>query len=150
MRVALRTAAALCKQFEGFRSAPYMCPAGVATVAYGSTMYENGQRVLLTDPPVSRQRGEAMLMHHLEKDCLPAAIKLSPNLVRRQEALGAIADFIYNLGASRYKSSTLRKRINDGDWEEARYELRRWVRANGRVLRGLELRREAEAKLLPK
>ena len=104
----------------------------------------------MNDPPITADVAELWLIKHLERDCLPAAIKLSPNLVRRQEALGAIADFIYNLGASRYKTSTLRTRINQGDWEEARYELRRWVRANGRVLRGLELRREAEAKLLPK
>lgn len=149
MKRALEVATDLCKHFEGFRAKPYICPAGVATVAFGSTRYEDGTRVQMSDAPVTKQRGEQLLEHVLLTDCLPAAIKMTPALVGDQEAIGAIADFIYNLGASRYKTSTLRRRLNAGQWDEAQYEINRWTRANGRVLRGLQLRREAEAKYLP-
>jgi lysozyme len=59
-----------------------------------------------------------------------------------------LADFAYNLGATRLAGSTLRRKINAGDLQGARVELRKWVRAGGRILPGLVLRREAEAALL--
>jgi lysozyme len=71
---------------------------------------------------------------------------LCPGL--RGERLAAIADFAYNLGLGRLKASTLRRRLNAGDYAGARQELRKWVRGGGRVLPGLVLRREAEAALV--
>jgi lysozyme len=150
MRLALRTAVALCKRFEGLYLKPYICPGGYPTIGYGTVNKPDGTKVTMNDPQITADLAELWLIKHLEKDCLPATIKLSPKLVTNQEACGAIADFIYNLGASRYKTSTLRTRINQGDWEEARHEIRRWVRANGKVLKGLVRRREAEADFLPK
>ena len=44
MSGALDIAAALCREFEGFRAAPYLCPAGVPTVGYGATYYADGRR----------------------------------------------------------------------------------------------------------
>jgi lysozyme len=149
MRKALKTAVELCKKFEGLYLKPYFCPAGVATIGYGTVWKPDGSKVTLNDPQITSDVAELWLIRQLERECLPAAIKYTPALVKNEEAIGAIADFIYNLGASRYKTSTLRKRLNDQDWDEAQHEIRRWVRANGRVLKGLQLRREAEAKLLP-
>lgn len=63
-------------------------------------------------------------------------------------ALNAIVDFAYNLGVGRLQTSTLRKRINAGDWEGAKAQLMLWVRGGGRVLPGLVARRKAEAELL--
>ena len=64
------------------------------------------------------------------------------------EKAAAIIDFVYNLGAGQLKGSNLRRRVNAQDWEEVPFELRKWVRGGGRVLRGLVLRREAEAGLV--
>ena len=64
------------------------------------------------------------------------------------DRLAAIADFAYNLGLGRLKASTLRRRLNEGDMEGAKVELRKWVNGGGRKLPGLVLRREAEAALL--
>ena len=36
---------AIIKKFEGFRAKPYRCPAGVATIGYGSTYYADGKPV---------------------------------------------------------------------------------------------------------
>ena len=35
----------LIKEFEGFRSRAYLCPAGVWTIGYGNTFYPNGRKV---------------------------------------------------------------------------------------------------------
>lgn len=67
---------------------------------------------------------------------------------RRSARLAAITDFTFNLGAGRLQTSTLRRRINERNWEEAGDELLRWTRGGGRVLPGLVRRREAERALL--
>jgi len=149
MQVALDTAVKLSKHFEGLFLKPYFCPAGVPTIGYGTVWKSDGTRVTMEDPPITSDVAEAWLITQLQRECLPAAVKYTPALVGNEEALGAIADFIYNLGASRYKNSTLRRRLNERDWDEAQLELRRWVRAGGRVLPGLVRRRSAEAEFLP-
>jgi len=103
----------------------------------------------MQDHPITADTAEKWLNGQLMRDCLPAAVRYTPNLISDENAIGAISDFIYNLGASRYKTSTLRRRLNAGEWDEAQHEIRRWVRANGRVLKGLQRRREAEAEYLP-
>lgn len=145
---AIKIAVTLCKQFEGFRSEPYLCPAGIPTIGYGATYYLDGRRVSLTDMPVTAAQAELMLIQSLSSQYMPAALKASPSLIDHPSVLGAITDFVFNLGASRYRASTLRKRIDDQDWEGARAELVKWVRGGGKILPGLVLRRAAEAKLL--
>jgi lysozyme len=149
MRIALQIATDLCRHFEGTYLTPYYCPAGVATQGTGTVNKPDGTQVKITDPPISVETAEAWLQHQLQTECLPAAVRYTPSLAGNEEALGAITDFIYNLGASRYKNSTLRRRLNQQDWDEAQLEIRRWVRANGRILKGLQRRREAEASYLP-
>lgn len=149
MKRALQIATDLCRHFEGLHLKPYQCPAGFWTIGLGTVNKPDGTRVTENHPPITKQTAEAWLQHQLQTDCLPAAVRMTPNLVGDEEAIGAIADFIYNLGASRYKASTLRRRLNAGQWDEAQYEINRWTRAGGKVLRGLQLRRAAEARYLP-
>ena len=85
-----------------------------------------------------------MLLTSLSAQYLPAVLKASPGLIAHPEKLGALTDFAYNLGVSRYRASTLRKRVDAQDWDGAAKELVKWTRAGGRVLLGLVRRREAE------
>lgn len=137
---------ALIERFEGLYLRPYICPAGVPTIGLGSTRYEDGTPVKLTDPPITRERAYAIARVQIERDYMPAVLKLCPG-IDTPGRLAAITDFAYNLGAGALKSSTLRKRINAGDWDGARSELAKWVRGGGRVLPGLVARRKAEAAL---
>lgn len=145
---ALALAADLCRRFEGLKLKPYLCPAGVPTIGYGSTVYEDGRAVKLSDPAITKARAEELLQHDLVK-FYNAAIKLCPVLAAQPAGrAAAITDFTFNLGAGRLKASTLRHRINQRDWNAAASELRKWTRGGGRVLPGLVARREAEIKLL--
>ncbi|MEY4346332.1 MAG: hypothetical protein RL032_2164 [Pseudomonadota bacterium] len=140
-------ALALMRRFEGFYSKPYMCPTGVPTIGFGATYYEDGTRVTLTDPAITRERSETLLLWHVRTVYLPQVLRLCPGL-DHPDRLAALIDFTYNLGGSALKGSTLRKRINSGDWDAVPGELRKWDKAGGRVLRGLTIRREAEAALI--
>lgn len=145
--IAVQVTAALCRRFEGFYALPYLCPAGVCTIGFGATYYEDGRPVRLTDPPVTRERAEELLLWHVRNVYLPAVVRLCPG-VNTPERLAALIDFAFNLGNGNLRASTLRKRVNAGDWEAVPGELRKWCMAGGRVLRGLQLRRQAEAALI--
>ncbi len=144
----LDVAAELCRRFEGFRSRPYLCPAGVATIGFGSTRYADGRAVALTDPPISQDAAERLLQLTLRQEFLPGVLRACPVLVAHPARCNAIVDWAYNLGVGRLQTSTLRRVVNAQDWTGAREQLMRWTRASGRVLPGLVRRREAEAALL--
>lgn len=130
----------LIRRFEGLRLRAYLCPAGVPTCGYGSTGPDVRLGVVWTlEQAEARMRADAAVH-------VAAARRYCPGLTG--DAIAAIADFSYNLGAGRLAGSTLRKRINAGDLVGARAELGKWVRGGGRVLPGLVARRAAEADLL--
>lgn len=150
----LEIATSLCKVFEGFYSKPYLCPAGVWTVGYGTTYYESGRRVTQLDPPVTQERAEELLLWELGKVSASAVARMCPELLEDAVAsnnwsrFNAIVDFTYNLGSGRLQTSTLRKRLRARDWDGAKQELVKWNRGGGRVLPGLVKRRAAECALL--
>lgn len=147
MKEALRTAVGLAKVFEGLKLEPYLCPAGVPTIGYGTVYKPDGTKVSLNDPAISEVTAELWLISSMQGIC-SSVVKASPILMTHEPAWGAISDFVYNLGLSRYRSSTLKKRIDEGNFEEAGEELLKWVRGGGKVLPGLTKRRQVEKKLL--
>lgn len=146
---AIKTARELCLVFEGMYLRPYLCPAKVPTIGVGSTFYENGRRVTLADPPITRERAMELLDHELSR-CLPRVQALCPGLADwGDKAEGAVLDFAFNCGTGALQNSTLRRRINADDVAGAKAELMKWTRGGGRVLPGLVRRRAAEVALLP-
>jgi lysozyme len=143
----LDIAVALCKRFEGFRSKPYLCPANVATIGYGSTYYADGRKVSLTDAPMSEPDAETLLLHELRHTYLPGVLRNCPILLTDERKCNAIVDFAYNLGTGRIQTSTLKRKINAQDWEGAKEQLMLWTKGGGRVLPGLLKRRTAECQL---
>jgi lysozyme len=144
----LELAAALCRQFEGYKAKPYLCPAGVATIGYGSTYYSDGRKVTLQDPPMDEPTARALLMSELEHNYLPGVLRNCPVLAADERRCNAIVDFCYNLGIGRLQTSTLKRKINAQDWEGAKEQLMLWTKGGGKVLPGLLKRRTAECALL--
>ena len=144
----LDIAAGLCQVFEGFRSKPYLCPAGVATIGYGSTYYADKRKVTLQDAPISEPEAKALLMTELAHTYLPGVLRNCPMLATDVRKCNAIVDFVYNLGIGRLQTSTLKRKINAQDWEGAKEQLMLWTKGGGKVLTGLVKRRQAEAALL--
>jgi lysozyme len=144
----LEIASALCRQFEGFKSKPYLCPAGVPTIGYGSTYYADGRKVTLQDEPMSELDARALLMHELQHTYLPGALRNCPGLITDERKCNAIVDFVYNLGIGRLQTSTLKRKINANDWDGAKEQLMLWTKGGGKVLPGLLKRRTAECALL--
>lgn len=150
----LDIAAELCRRFEGFRTKPYICPAGVPTIGYGSTYYADGRKVTMQDAPISEPAARELLMRELFHTYTPGVLRQCPGLLPLAllqddwRKLNAIVDFAYNLGVGRLQTSTLRRKINAQDWQGAKEQLMLWVRGGGRVLPGLVARRKAEVALI--
>ncbi|NEP37557.1 lysozyme, partial [Moorena sp. SIO3B2] len=59
----------------------------------------------------------------------------------------ALVSFVFNIGPTAFRRSTLLRKLNHGDDQGAANEFLRWNKGGGRVLLGLSKRREAERKL---
>ena len=145
---ALEVATKLCTEFEGFSATPYICPAGIPSIGYGTVFKPDGTRVTMRDTPISVETALEWLDETLQGYAI-GVLKASPSLIKYPQKLGAIIDFAYNLGVARYRASTLRTKITEENWPEAITELHKWRRGGGKVLQGLVRRRAAEAKLFP-
>jgi lysozyme len=144
----LEIAAELCKRFEGFRAKPYLCPAGIPTIGYGSTYYADGKKVTLNDLLISQKAANDLLMNELQHTYLPGVVRNCPILATDERKCNAIVDFCYNLGVGRLQTSTLKRKINAQDWDGAKEQLMLWTKGGGKVLPGLLKRRQAEVTLL--
>ena len=136
----------LIKEFEGFSSAPYLCPAGVPTIGYGNTFYEDGTKVTLKDKPITEQRATELLEFIANKtfsENINKVVKVPLN----QNQFDALVSFAYNIGNKNFNWSTLLKKLNQSDYEGASLEFGRWNQANGKILNGLVLRRQKEKEL---
>ena len=136
----------LIKLFEGYKPKAYLCPAGVVTIGYGSTMYNTGLKIKLGDT-INEQQGNDLLMWELKNK----GIALH-GLHLNQNQFDACLSFIYNLGIGAFVKSTLKKKIvaNSND-KSIKDEFMKWnkARVSGELmeLKGLTRRRIAEAEL---
>ena len=138
----------LIKRFEGVRYKPYLCPAGLWTVGvghligdgkqlpdgYNKTFTEREVNELLRKDLLRFERGVTMLF--------PVSYRFT------QGAYDALVSFSFNLGLGALQRSTVRSALLRGDKTMAGESLLKYCRAGGKILKGLQLRRQAEHKLL--
>lgn len=136
----------LITKWEGLRLKPYLCSAGVPTIGYGSTYYENGQRVKLNDPTITEERAKLLF-----KNTIVTYEKAVESFTRddiSQNQFNALVSFSYNLGTQALKNSTLLKKVNANPNDATiKNEFAKWVNAGGKKLQGLVNRRNDEIKM---
>ena len=129
----------LIKKFEGCELEAYRCSADVLTIGYGHTQGVN------EGDSCTQDEAEELLVKDLEE------FEFYVNDIFEQELnqnqFDALVAWTFNLGPTNLRSSTLLKKLNEGDFEDAPRQIRRWNKAAGEVLDGLVRRREAEALL---
>jgi lysozyme len=145
MRQLNQTGLDLIETFEGCVLHPYKDIVGIPTIGIGTTMYPDGKKVTLQDPPISKERAYELLRAYLNKDC--ASIEKMVTVPINDNQFGALVSFAYNCGIKALANSTLLKRLNAGEYQKAADEFLRWNRAGGVVVKGLTRRREAERAL---
>ncbi|HDL7813832.1 TPA: lysozyme [Yersinia enterocolitica] len=125
---------------EGREYLPYRDVVGVLTVCDGHT----GKDII-----PSKRYSDAECDALLHQDLIPvfAAIDRIVNVPMSDFRKAALASFGYNVGITAMTNSTMVKKLNRGDTSGACDELRRWIKAGGKVWKGLVNRREVEREL---
>ena len=119
---------------------PYLCPAGVWTIGWGTT-----KGITKDTKPWTKAECDLRMVQDLARFTLDV-YRLCPAILDASDnRIGASVSWTYNLGPGNLAASTFRKRINTQDWKAAGIECRKWNMAGGIVLAGLVARRELEA-----
>jgi lysozyme len=124
---------------EGYRDTAYYDSVGVPTIGPGRTEgVKPGQHTTV-------ERELVLLLNDLDwrKREIAACVKAP----LYQWELDAAMSLAYNIGIKAFCGSTMVKRWNAGDYAGGCAEIKRWVYAGGKRLRGLVTRREAEYRL---
>lgn len=130
-------------KYEGFSARPYICPAGKLTIGHGHVILPGEEERYVRG--ITRAEAETLL----EMDALRAssAVTRLTKVPLAQGQFDALVSFIFNLGSGAYQRSTLRQKLNRGEYEDAAGEFKKWVYSRGRKLPGLIKRRNEEKSL---
>lgn len=130
----------LTQSFEGLRLTAYQDQGGVWTIGYGHTGPD-----VQPGLTVSEDQATELLM----KDAANAvgAVNRLVTVPLTQNQFDALVDFVFNVGAANFDSSTLLRELNASNFDAAAAEFQKWDHVHGVVVAGLLNRRLAEAKL---
>ena len=137
----------LIKSFEGFRANAYPDPKSGGdpwTVGYGTTKFPSGRPVKKGDY-VTPAQAEMYLREDVKK--FANSVDALVTVPLKQCQYDALVSFVYNLGATNFRTSTLLKKLNAKDYKGAADEFLRWVSPGSSVEAGLRRRRTAERDL---
>jgi lysozyme len=136
----------LIKHFEGVKLKPYRDCVGLWTVGVGHLIGDGHSLPDSWNRPFTIEECDALLAKDVRKFELGVARYINVQLTQNQ--FDALISFAFNLGLGTLQRSTVRQALNRGDKEKASRSLLKYNKAGGKVVKGLDLRRKAEAKLL--
>ncbi len=111
-------------------------PGDVPTIGFGTT---GGVKLGDKTTPV-----QALQRTMKDIQAKESAIKKCVKVPLYQYEYDAYISLAYNIGTGNFCSSTLVKKLNTQDYAGACKEILRWNRAQGRVVKGLTVRRQQE------
>lgn len=131
---------AFIRKMEGCSLQPYLDQAGVWTIGTGHTGPEVNAASTITQEEADRL---------LDKDTASAVATVNRlvSVPLNQNQFDALVSFVYNVGATNFKTSTLLSLVNKGEHKAVPAQFLRWNKAGGKVSAGLIRRRKAESRL---
>ena len=127
------------KRWEGCRLKAYQCSARVWTIGWGHT------KTVKSGMVITQARANELLAEDLIEYDQAVINFVKVNLTQNQR--DALVSFCFNVGIGAFHKSTLLRVLNQGNYSEAANQFMRWNRAGGKIVQGLNNRREAERKL---
>jgi len=106
------------EKYEGFSPKPYLDSGKVATIGIGSTVYDNGQKVKMTDKPVTKERAVEISKAHVAKDEVKFRKSLD-GVKLSQTEYDVYLDFAYNFGMGNWQSSSMLRNLKAGKYKQA-------------------------------
>lgn len=117
---------------EDFRPRPHIPTKGdVPTIGYGSTRYEDGRPVKLTDPAITRHRAGQLARNLFSQDEVVFRASL-PGVVLYPEEYDLYLDFTGQFGIGNWRQSSMRRHLLAGRYRQACDALLMWRRQGGR------------------
>ena len=160
-----KAGADLMHQYEGYRNKPYLCPAHIWTIGYGHVLYQEQIRLpvvrvdgytgmIRKEMPLKPEDNRVWTKEEIEKlfaDDVASfergVLRLAPPVAGRQGAFDACVSFAFNAGLGTFQRSSIRIKLNRGDFEGAADALLLYCMGGGKILAGLKKRRDAEKAL---
>jgi len=135
----------IIKHYEGLKLEAYLCPGGKWTVGWGHT------RGVTKGMTITIEQAEKFLIQDVQEAA--DAVRTLPKVSLNNNQFSALVSFVFNVGVTNFRKSTLLKMLNEGDFLKAADQFHRWVYATNPatntkvVLKGLVSRRWAERDL---
>jgi lysozyme len=144
------------KQDEGVRNRPYQCPALLWTVGVGHVIDPSHAKVPLADRkqlPIPASWDRVLTSEKIDEILRKDLNRFEAGVLRlikvklTQGQFDALVSFSFNVGLGNLQNSTLRMKLNRGDYEGAAEQFLVWTKAGGKVLKGLVIRRTHEKEM---
>lgn len=140
VQVPSQTASDLVKEYEGLSLSQYYDSDGKPAVGYG-------HKLTAASYPAGVTLAQANELLEFDLFRAETVVTSSVRVRLNSSQLAALTSFVFNVGPSAFLKSTLRRKLNEGDYAGASAEFARWTKVNGQVLPGLVLRRLKEQTL---
>jgi lysozyme len=141
----------LIKKWEGFKAEAYLCPAGKWTIGYGITAEAGIGVTPVRGMRVTQAEAETHLRRALEK--FAAEIRPAITAPINANEFGAFLSLAFNIGSTKFRSSSALRHFNAGDKSKAAGAIKLWNKARDpkdgqlKILNGLSNRRADEVAL---
>lgn len=142
-------------QLEGSKAVIYNDPVGLPTIGIGHLLtrdeLSSGAIQLSSGRVIDIKQALSYAdIHDILVDDLSVAEDAVSRVIKQpltQHQLDALVSWTFNVGQGALERSKLARLLNAGDFGSVPAQLRRWDKAGGRVLRGLQNRRETEVSM---
>lgn len=135
----------LLAHHEGVRTKPYRCPAGLWTVGVGHLIGDGRSLPDSWNRTFTLEEVYDLLASDVARFEQGVTRLITYPLTQNQ--FDALISFSFNLGLGCLQRSTIRSALNRGDKVAAMESLRKYNKAGGKVLKGLDNRRKDEEAL---
>ena len=135
----------LLGELEGIVLRPYRDSVGIPTIGIGSTYYEDGTKVKMSDKAITKERAIQLAKNVVKSFEAQVNKSILPTMVQNQ--FDAMVLLCYNIGESGFARSSVVRNFNAGNIQKAADSFLLWNKAGGKVVRGLVNRRNIERTL---
>jgi lysozyme len=122
--------------YEKFVPETYSDVGGVNTIGFGTTKgVQAGQKITVE---------RALIQALSDAERMSAEMRVCIKVPLYQHEFDAFVSLTYNIGPQAFCSSTLVRKLNDGDYDGACREILKWNKVGNDVVKGLVIRRGKE------
>ena len=144
----------LFQEWEGLELNEYLDSGGAPTIGVGHLMTRSERmsgKIIINGKGVVYRKGltvqQCWDLLDQDLDSAEATVNSMVKVPLNQNQFDALVSFVFNVGNNAFRDSTLLKVLNAGHFDQVPTQLRRWIRDNGKIVKGLINRREKEISL---